>query len=107
MAYTNIEDQREASRKHYKNNKSDYADRRDRRRIAIRKFIKELKSKLKCSRCPETDPRCIDFHHEDPSKKVISIASIPSFGWALERIREEISKCIPLCVNCHRKETLK
>src|SRR4029077_16703514 len=103
--YKNKSDQLACGRRHYQRNKKDYADRRDRRRQAIVDFIRTIKSTLKCSRCPESDPRCIDFHHLDPSQKVIEIAKIPSLGWSIEKILAEIAKCIPLCSNCHRKET--
>lgn len=104
--YANIEDQRKAGRKHYRENKEYYLDRNRRRKDEIRNFIKEHKKDLKCSRCPESDLRCIDFHHLDPSKKLFSIGEAVNRQLSLKRILEEMEKCIPICSNCHRKETL-
>lgn len=44
----------------------------------------------------------LDFHHIDPTTKVFSIsASGNTRSWA--RTKEELDKCILLCVNCHRE----
>ena len=46
-------------------------------------------------------PHCVfDFHHLNPSEK--------DFDWkkmrliSLERMKEELNKCVLLCANCHR-----
>lgn len=59
--------------------------------------------KVQCSRCPENDPVCLDFHHLNVDTKDISIAVAVSKKWSLERIKVEIDKCEVLCSNCHRK----
>lgn len=74
--------------------------------------IKELTAWVRtlrkaCVRCGEDHPACLDFHHIDPSKKVISIANAVRSSWSKERLLTEIAKCEVLCSNCHRKETLK
>jgi hypothetical protein len=75
------------------------------RRIAIRKFIQDIKKSSKCCRCLETDSRCLDFHHV--GKKSVAIASLPNKGWSWDRIKKEIAKCVLLCANCHRKEHIE
>lgn len=40
----------------------------------------------------------LSFHHIDPSKKEGSIASI-----SIKKLKEEVSKCILVCENCHRE----
>jgi len=67
----------------------------------VNKF-NEFKQTLKCSRCEENHPRCLDFHHLDPSKKEKSISQMINYG-NIEKIKKEIAKCIVLCSNCHRK----
>jgi DNA-binding transcriptional ArsR family regulator len=47
--------------------------------------------------------RCISalhFHHLDPSEKAFEVSGR---GWtrALDRVREEVRKCVLLCGNCH------
>lgn len=65
--------------------------------------FRELKATLKCSRCPETHPACMDFHHTDPAKKDFSIGRFGRYR-TQEKLMEEIKKCVVLCANCHRAE---
>lgn len=62
-----------------------------------------LKSERGCLECGEKDPRCLDWHHVDPKDKLGSVREMAWLGWALDRIMDEIKKCIVLCSNCHRK----
>ena len=57
----------------------------------------------KCCACGYK--RChsaLEFHHLDPKEKDPDFASIRY--WGLEKAKEELSKCILLCSNCHREE---
>ena len=67
-------------------------------------FIREIKASAGCSRCSESHPAALDFHHLDPTQKDFSLSSIHTRKWSRERIRAEIAKCVILCANCHRKE---
>lgn len=58
--------------------------------------------KVKCSRCPETHPACLEFHHRNPNDKDFTIAQGIA-GVSLKRLKTEIAKCDILCSNCHRK----
>lgn len=78
--------------------REDYTKYRDK----LRTHINSIRS-LGCERCDETDPCCIDFHHNDPLTKEIEIAFVIRNGWSIERINKEILKCTRLCANCHRK----
>lgn len=62
-----------------------------------------MKSSLKCSKCPENHIACLEFHHLDSKTKSGNIGQLAR-KWCLKRLMEEISKCIILCANCHRKE---
>ncbi len=66
-------------------------------------WLKELKSQLGCSKCPEKHPACIEFHHRDSKSKEFEISSALQKGWGKEKIIDEIKKCDNLCANCHRK----
>lgn len=70
------------------------------RRQKIKLQIDVYKKTKKC-KCGEDDIICLDFHH--PNNKEINIADATRRGWALEKIMEEIKKCIIVCANCHRK----
>lgn len=73
------------------------------RKKEYREWFDAFKKTLQCNRCPESDFRCLDFHHSDPSKKDITVSAAVSRGWSKDRILEEISKCEVICSNCHRK----
>ena len=76
---------------------------RDKERINKNKqtYI-EFKQTLKCTHCSLNDYRLIEFHHLGNKDKNISRMINNGYSW--RRIQKEISKCIPLCCNCHRLE---
>lgn len=57
-----------------------------------------------CSRCPEKDPCCLDFHHEDPKIKKFALAVAAWKHTSEAKVIGELAKCVVLCANCHRKE---
>lgn len=98
------EEMRKYRRDYYYRNKEDHFQRNLRQQRKIRDFIRNLKRTLRCVLCGESDFRCLDFHHKNPKQKDLAISSVGKFGWSLERIRKELSKCVVLCSNCHRKK---
>ena len=60
------------------------------------------KKTLSCTKCGTTDYRVLEFHHIKDKTYNIAFMVNRSFSW--EEIKKEISKCIPLCANCHRLE---
>ena len=73
------------------------------RRRVLRSFFHDLKKSLRCELCLESCVVCLDFHHKDPSVKDRGVSEIVSRGWSKKRILAEVSKCVVLCSNCHRK----
>ena len=67
-------------------------------RQKILAFLEDIK-KDGCCLCGEKDVSCIDFHHL--YDKEFNLACSPSYSMA--KIKCEVSKCILLCANCHRK----
>ncbi|WP_233263410.1 homing endonuclease associated repeat-containing protein [Halorhabdus sp. CUG00001] len=57
-----------------------------------------------CQRCHETDPVCLQFHHETPETKTDSIGNLIANSAPEAAVRGEVEKCIVLCASCHRKE---
>jgi len=90
-------------REWYANNK-DYRERQVKlkaeRRRKHAKFIWDYKAKCGCQHCGEKDPACLDFHH-DVGDKESAISNVKT--WGIKKLEEEISKCIVLCANCHRR----
>lgn len=54
-----------------------------------------------CYSCKETFAPCLEFHHLDPNKKEYAIGTKRAGKW--ESLEKELSKCIVVCANCHRK----
>jgi hypothetical protein len=73
------------------------------RRDKTKVFMRELKSQLKCIRCGENHPACLDFHHRNPKEKLMTVGQVFQRGWSISSIKKEIEKCDILCSNCHRK----
>lgn len=66
-----------------------------------RRVLSEIKARLKCTHCGEGEPICLEFHHLDPLQKDIEISR--SSACSLEHLLDEISKCVCVCSNCHKK----
>jgi hypothetical protein len=90
-------------KEHYQANIEKYKASAKNSRLSFRKWFRELKSTLKCSKCGENHPACLDFHHENPKEKEISIGLAVVQQWPKHKIISEMNKCIVLCSNCHRK----
>lgn len=103
MAYKNREDQLSCQRRHYKRNKDARIQLNIIRRLEIRSMLNKIKSSSGCLLCKENTPICLDFHHLDRKTKDIELSKARSNGWSDNRLLNEISKCVVLCSNCHRK----
>ena len=68
-----------------------------------KQWLADYKTTLKCSRCPESHPATLDFHHRNPQDKDDAIGQLIVNGVSMKRLTEEIAKCDVLCSNCHRK----
>lgn len=99
MPYKDIEKQREAQRNWATTNRHKQRDRRSK----IRRWLDEYKQTLKCSVCEESCWVCLDFHHVDPSTKDKPLSVIVRSASTIEKVKEELAKCVVLCANCHRK----
>ena len=65
--------------------------------------VSDLKSQSKCAKCGDTRGYVLDYHHLDPNAKENTIARMTSNYYSLDRVMNEIQKCICLCANCHRE----
>lgn len=105
MPYKDKEKQREAQLKYW--HSQSLTEKRDsasaKRKRDIQAWYQEYKTTLKCSHCPENHPACLDFHHVNPGEKELTVSTMAGHGRSIQKILEEIAKCIVLCANCHRK----
>ncbi len=94
---------KEYNRKWYQRNKARRRASNNVSRNRIREWFAEYRKPLKCTRCPESHPACLDFHHRNSDEKDIEVSNMASQGFSKQRILEEISKCDVICSNCRRK----
>ncbi|WP_135303533.1 homing endonuclease associated repeat-containing protein [Haloarcula amylovorans] len=89
---------------HYKNrewNGRRTLDRRARHRAWVHERKRDSDG---CTRCDETDPACLDYHHRDEADKEMTVSEMVTHGYSKAKLRAEMAKCDILCANCHRKE---
>lgn len=66
--------------------------------------VREIKLEFSCQKCGyHKSAAALDFHHLDPTQKDTSVARMISNNYTLDKVYEEIKKCICLCANCHRE----
>ena len=70
--------------------------------------VQEIRQRLlavrtQCSKCGETHPGCLDFHHRIPEEKSFALIASQMGNRSWKTIETEIAKCDVLCSNCHRK----
>lgn len=82
--------------------KDKYADGAKECRKRFQVAVDSIKSKYGCLKCGESEACCLDFHHIETSDKEYNIASITT-AKSKQRLIVELSKCVVLCSNCHRK----
>jgi 5-methylcytosine-specific restriction endonuclease McrA len=75
-----------------------YADNKER----IIKSRIDRRNKLSCLVCGEDEATCLDFHHLDATQKDFTISQAFLY-YGKDKIEKELSKCVVLCSNCHRK----
>lgn len=68
-----------------------------------KEIIQELKSQCSCAKCGDSRGYVLEYHHKDPSVKENTIARMTSNNFNLDKVYQEIQKCVVLCANCHRE----
>jgi hypothetical protein len=89
------------SKKSYDKDSSKYKERVKSQNLKSTSYINDFKSNHPCNKCGESRIWLLDFHHTDPTVKEYSIGTLKGSG-QMDKIKEEIEKCIVLCSNCHR-----
>jgi transcription elongation factor Elf1 len=90
------------SRQWYADNKERIIKSRIDRRNKKREEYKIFKNTLSCLVCGEDEATCLDFHHLDATQKDFTISQAFLY-YGKDKIEKELSKCVVLCSNCHRK----
>ena len=97
----------ERSKKYYNENKEKHLKviykNRKKYMGRARDLILEAKSEG-CVLCEETEVVCMDLHHVDQADKEFNLGDVATgFITSPKRILNELSKCVCVCSNCHRK----
>ena len=59
---------------------------------------------LECKLCGYNKcEKALEFHHLDPSTKLINIAKLGMTRHNSQFVLDELRKCVVLCANCHRE----
>jgi hypothetical protein len=99
--------QREASRRHYEQNRDRViAKAKETSKVArkrIRAFITAHLKANPCVDCGETDAIVLEFDHV--TGKDFNISDAARKGVSMKKLNAEIAKCEVRCANCHRKKT--
>lgn len=90
------------SKDHYLHNREAYLVNIKNRKQYLREFILRIKKRASCPLCGEKRYWVLEFHHLDKNDKEYNIARMPSYGYSIKKIKEELRKCIILCANCHK-----
>lgn len=87
----------------YEKNKKTTLVRNKRNKRRNVEWYNEYKSKLKCVKCDENHPACLEFHHDDPNEKEYNVSELIRTTYSIKKIIKEIEKCTIFCSNCHKK----
>lgn len=100
----NLEHNRAKDREHMREWRAANKERDRRNWTDLRRRKKEWldAQKTACTVCGESDIACIDFHHNASTKKDANLSEAVAH-WSISRLQTEITKCMMLCSNCHRK----
>lgn len=99
------------SARHYRENADDYKRRglvnaRAKRRLLQQKLYQYL-LEHPCVDCGEADPVVLDFDHQEPLEKFLTINELRIRCYSWRKILDEIAKCEVRCANCHRRRTAR
>lgn len=92
---------KEYRRQHYLKNRQKYIDKAAKWNKEFYSWWNEYKSQYFCQHCGESHIACVQFHHPNDDKE-LGVSQWVSRK-DKDRLIKEVSKCIPLCANCHFK----
>ena len=70
------------------------------REQAAKDWLNSIKEEQGCVKCGVSDGRVLEFHHRKPAMGDRCVSMLLSYSKKV--VREEMTKCDILCVNCHR-----
>jgi hypothetical protein len=76
-------------------------------KIRNRAYVQEYFRTHACVDCGEADPMLLEFDHVDPAHKLAEVSKLSCGGRSLERLVQEIGRCVVRCAHCHRRRTAR
>lgn len=102
MPYKDRVKQLEYQKAHYINNKSKYQAYRNTAKQRNKKYIRDFKNRP-CQHCDvQYEHYLMEYAHIKGTDKVCKVGNM-YLTHSINRIKEEIGKCLILCVICHRR----
>lgn len=80
-------------------------ERKWRRKVRARAWLKEYLRANPCVDCGEADIRVLEFDHRNPADKVANVGRLAADGFGVKSLIREVLKCEVRCANCHRIRT--
>ena len=90
------------SREHYLKHKEKYIESSKRTRLKTREWYEDFMKDKSCFKCGISDIEVLEWHHVNPDNKIKEVSHLMHKKGRVT-ILKEISKCICVCANCHRK----
>ena len=59
--------------------------------------VQNLKAEAKCAKCGDSRGYVLDYHHINPEEKENNVSRMTSNNYQLNKVYEEIKKCVVLC----------
>lgn len=95
----------------------EYYRKNPKRRAQIRRYERQRNDQVKlwvldyldkhpCADCGERDVVVLDFDHTDRATKSENVSHLIQ-GGNLQKVKQEIAKCVVRCANCHRRKTAR
>lgn len=67
----------------------------------VLQWYRQMKQEVCCRRCGLMHAAVIEFHHVNRAEKKHTISHMVHHGYPMDEIKEELTKCAPVCKNCH------
>ena len=88
------------SKKSYDKDSSRYKERIKKQVEKCDDYVEQYKTSHSCKKCGENRNWILDFHHINPKEKKYNMGDLKHSG-SFNKIKDEMSKCVLLCKNCH------
>jgi Zn finger protein HypA/HybF involved in hydrogenase expression len=89
----------EFDRNNYLKNPNLHKIRKKNNEDRIKEWFRDYKQTLRCKKCNDGRWYILQFHHLDSESKEHNISNMTRYS--INRIKNELNKCISLCANCH------